>query len=138
MLMLSLLISFVLPLLAHGFMLSSFSCEGSNQGKYLGIPRDVHHCQQMAQVENEVGECSWFMHSPMYSWAWGCRCCRDHASFTYHTLWNLHWTPDVLPSDRPRNPDCKNSGEPADFDYECCNGVDPWTDGMLGDRVVCL
>merc|ERR1719166_958017 len=70
----------------------------------------------MAFVEEiHGGECSWFMYSPIYSWAWGCRCCRDGATLTYHTLWDLHGNPTatarapvIMPDE-----DCKMNGESA-------------------------
>jgi len=67
------------------------SCEGNNQGKYLGTVDSFSQCEAKAEAEYRAGgDCLNFMWSPYYSWSWGCRCCKRDGVYGGHSLWNIY------------------------------------------------
>ena len=60
------------------------SCEGSDQGAYLGTPASVDECAASAAAAG----CDMFMFSESYGYAWGCRCCS--AKTQYHDNWSIY------------------------------------------------
>ena len=60
------------------------SCEGSDQGAYLGTPASVDECA----VSAAAAGCDMFMFSESYGYAWGCRCCA--AKTQYHDNWSIY------------------------------------------------
>ena len=60
------------------------SCEGSDQGAYLGTPASVDECA----VSAAAAGCDMFMFSASYGYAWGCRCCA--AKTQYHNNWSIY------------------------------------------------
>jgi len=67
------------------------SCEGNNQGKYLGTVDSFSQCEAKAEAEYRAGgDCLNFMWSPYYSWSWGCRCCKRDGVYGGHSLWSIY------------------------------------------------
>ena len=60
------------------------SCEGSDQGAYLGTPASVDECA----VSAAAAGCDMFMFSESYGYSWGCRCCS--AKTQYHDNWSIY------------------------------------------------
>ena len=60
------------------------SCEGSDQGAYLGTPTSVDECA----VSATAAGCDMFMFSESYGYSWGCRCCS--AKTQYHNNWSIY------------------------------------------------
>ena len=80
------------------------SCEGSDQGAYLGTPASVDECA----VSAAAAGCDMFMFSESYGYSWGCRCCS--AKTQYHDNWSIYSVDSknsqrTPPRPTPRPPD---------------------------------
>ena len=89
---------------AQTLLYENASCEGSDQGAYLGTPASVDECA----VSAAAAGCDMFMFSESYGYAWGCRCCS--AKTQYHNNWSIYsvdsknsqrTTPRPTPRPRP-------------------------------------